>query len=50
MPGVRELGTKSVAATRNRVSNQDRWLLKQFEETLGYEQSSSREEYSSPLC
>ena len=43
MPGVRELGTKSVAATRNRVSNQDRWLLKQFEETLGYEQSSSRE-------
>ena len=43
MPGVRELGTKSVVTTKNRVSNQDRWLLKLFEDTLGYEQSSSRE-------
>ena len=43
MPGVKQLGTNVIATTKSRTSNQDRWLLKMFEDTLGYEQSSSRE-------
>ena len=42
MAGIRQLNKQVETKTRNRTSNQDKWLLKMFEDNLGYSQSSSR--------
>ena len=42
MAGIKQLNNQVETKTRSRTSNQDKWLLKMFEDTLGYSQSSSR--------
>jgi hypothetical protein len=42
MAGIKQLNQQVETKTRNRTSNQDKWLLKMFEDTLGSEQRSSR--------
>jgi len=42
MAGIKQLNQLAETKTRNRTSNQDKWLLKMFENTLGSEQRSSR--------
>ena len=42
MAGIRQLNQQVETKTRSRTSNQDKWLLKMFEDTLGYQQNSSR--------
>ena len=42
MAGIKQLNNQVETKTRSRTSNQDKWLLKMFEDTLGYQQNSSR--------
>ena len=42
MAGIKQLNQQVETKTRSRTSNQDKWLLKMFEDTLGYQQNSSR--------
>ena len=42
MAGIRQLNEQVETKTRSRTSNQDKWLLKMFEDNLGYKQNSSR--------
>ena len=42
MAGIRQLNEQVETKTRSRTSNQDKWLLKMFEDNLGYQQSNSR--------
>lgn len=42
MAGIRQLNSQVETKTRSRTSNQDKWLLKMFEDNLGYQQNSSR--------
>ena len=42
MAGIKQLNEQVETKTRSRTSNQDKWLLKMFEDTLGYQQNSSR--------
>ena len=42
MAGIRQLNQQVETKTRNRTSNHDKWLLKMFDDTLGYQQNSSR--------
>ncbi|MAF42952.1 MAG: hypothetical protein CMI54_02110 [Parcubacteria group bacterium] len=42
MAGIKQLNQQVETKTRNRTSNQDKWLLKMFDDTLGYQQNSSR--------
>ena len=42
MAGIKQLNQLVETKTRSRTSNQDKWLLKMFEDTLGYQQNSSR--------
>jgi len=42
MAGIRQLNEQVETKTRSRTSNQDKWLLKMFEDNLGYQQNSSR--------
>ena len=42
MAGIKQLNQQVETKTRSRTSNQDKWLLKMFEDNLGYQQNSSR--------
>ena len=42
MAGIKQLNQQVETKTRSRTSNQDKWLLKMFEDKLGYQQNSSR--------
>ena len=42
MAGIKQLNEQVETKTRSRTSNQDKWLLKMFEDNLGYQQNSSR--------
>ena len=42
MAGIKQLNQQVETKTRNRTSNQDKWLLKMFDDNLGYQQNSSR--------
>ena len=42
MAGIKQLNQQVETNTRSRTSNQDRWLLKMFEDNLGYQQNSNR--------
>ena len=42
MAGIKQLNQQVETKTRSRTSNQDKWLLKMFEDTLGYQQNSRR--------
>jgi|7_EtaG_2_1085326.scaffolds.fasta_scaffold13588_2 hypothetical protein len=42
MAGIRQLNQQVETKTRSRTSNQDKWLLKMFEDNLGYQQNSNR--------
>jgi hypothetical protein len=42
MAGIKQLNQQVETKTRSRTSNQDRWLLKMFEDNLGYQQNSNR--------
>ena len=42
MAGIKQLNQQVETKSRNRTSNQDKWLLKMFDDNLGYQQNSSR--------
>lgn len=42
MAGIKQLNQQVETKSRSRTSNQDKWLLKMFDDTLGYQQHSSR--------
>ena len=42
MAGIKQLNNQVETKTRSRTSNQDKWLLKMFEDNLGNQQNSSR--------